>query len=72
MTDASGTITRLKPVEATTHAWAVPWSVLALLVVLAVIVVLAVRARRRRAGQEDARVQAAIAEALRERESVES
>jgi cbb3-type cytochrome oxidase subunit 3 len=70
VTDASGTITPLDPVDATTHAWAVPWSALVLLVVLIALVVLALRVRRRRAAENEARVQAAVADALRERESV--
>ena len=71
VTDASGTITAMKPIDATTHAWAVPWSTLLLLVVLVALAVLAVRARRRRAAQEQTRVQEAIAEALRERETAD-
>ena len=69
VTDASGTITPLPSVDTTTHAWAVPWSALALLVVLVAAAVLAVRTRRRRAALDEARVQAAVADALRERET---
>lgn len=71
VTDASGTITPLKDVDATARAWAVPWSALVLLLVLIALVVLAVHARRRRVVQNEARVQAAIADALRERETAD-
>jgi hypothetical protein len=71
VTDASGTITPLPAVESTTHAWAMPWSALVLLLLLVALAVLAVRARRRRSAQEEARVKAAIADALRERETAD-
>ncbi|MET0929161.1 MAG: DUF916 domain-containing protein [Aeromicrobium sp.] len=71
VTDASGTITATDPVESTTHAWAVPWTGLLLLVVLVAIAVLAVRSRRQRNARENARVLAAIAQALRDREKVD-
>lgn len=71
VTDASGTITPMDRVDATTHAWAVPWSALVLLLILIAVVVLAVRSRRRRAAEEETRVQAAVADALRERETAD-
>jgi hypothetical protein len=71
VTDASGTITPLAPVDSTTHAWAMPWSALALLVAVIALAAVAVRARRRRSAQDEARVQAAVADALRERETAD-
>lgn len=55
------------PVEVSVSGWAVPWLVLALVVLLAAVVVLLVRGRRNRARQEDARVRAAVEQALAER-----
>jgi hypothetical protein len=73
LTDASGTTTSLKPVEATAHGWAVPWTLLVLLVVLAAGVtaalVLTRRGRARRKLREDARVRDAVQQALREQET---
>lgn len=71
VTDASGTITPLDPVDTTTHAWAVPWAALLLLAIVIALAVLAVRSRRQRKARENARVLAAIAQALRERETVD-
>ncbi len=71
VTDASGSTSSLTPVEGSAHGWAVPWVLLGGLVVLAAVVVLLVRGirrgRARRAEREEARVQEAVAEALRER-----
>ncbi|MFF3753024.1 WxL protein peptidoglycan domain-containing protein [Streptomyces sp. NPDC002018] len=71
LTEASGSTTPLKPVEATAHGWAVPWTLLLLVVVLVAVVVGALvlrrRGRVRRALREDARVQDAVEQALRDR-----
>ncbi|GED86366.1 WxL protein peptidoglycan domain-containing protein [Streptomyces sp. 6-11-2] len=71
LTDASGSTTSLDPVRATAHGWAVPWTLLLLLVLLiAVIAGAVVRARRGRARRklrEDARVRDAVEQALREK-----
>ncbi|MFD6427097.1 WxL protein peptidoglycan domain-containing protein [Streptomyces sp. NPDC060198] len=71
LTDAAGSTTALKPVVATAHGWAVPWT-LALLVVLVlaavvVAVVLTRRGRARRKSLEDERVREAVSRALREK-----
>jgi hypothetical protein len=67
ITDASGSTTTLKPVSATAHGWAIPWLILVLVVVL-VAAIFAVRALRARARKrEDARVQAAVEQALKEK-----
>ncbi|MFD3521326.1 WxL protein peptidoglycan domain-containing protein [Streptomyces sp. NPDC058653] len=70
--DASGSTTALKPVEATAHGWAVPWTLLLIVVVLVAALVgaflLRRRARARRKEREDARVLNAVEEALREKE----
>ncbi|MFJ6179520.1 WxL protein peptidoglycan domain-containing protein [Streptomyces sp. NPDC092295] len=72
LTDASGSTTSLKPVEATAHGWAVPWTLLLLIVVLLAAVVgafiLTRRTRARRKVREDARVQNAVEQALRDKE----
>ncbi|MYS18922.1 protein of unknown function, partial [Streptomyces sp. DvalAA-14] len=64
LTDASGSTSPLEPVRATTHGWAVPWTLLVLAVVLIALVagalVLARRGRARRKQREDARVRAAV------------
>ncbi|MGC5165914.1 WxL protein peptidoglycan domain-containing protein [Luteimicrobium sp. DT211] len=69
VTDASGSTSSLAPVEGSAHGWAVPWVLLAVVVVVAAAVVLAVRglrrARSRRRENEDARVEEAVAQALR-------
>jgi cytochrome c-type biogenesis protein CcmH/NrfF len=73
LVDASGSTTALAPVEASTDGWAVPWLLLLLVVVVIVAVVTAVvvgrRRRRSRRADEEARIQQAVAEALRERET---
>ncbi|GGJ93810.1 hypothetical protein GCM10011583_26580 [Streptomyces camponoticapitis] len=72
LTEASGSTASLKPVEATAHGWAVPWTLLLLVVVLLVAVVVAFvltrRSRARRKAREDARVQNAVEQALRDKE----
>ncbi|MET4924709.1 DUF916 domain-containing protein [Streptomyces sp. PSRA5] len=72
LTDASGSTTSLKPVEATAHGWAIPWTLLLLIVVLlgsaVAAFVLTRRTRARRRAAEDARVQNAVEQALREKE----
>ncbi|MGX1549300.1 COG1470 family protein [Streptomyces adustus] len=69
LTDAAGSTTSLDPVKATAHGWAVPWTLLVLLVMLTAAVVggllLARRARARRTQREDARVASAVEQALR-------
>lgn len=67
-TDAAGSTSALSPVTASATGWAVPWTLLALivLVVLGAVFVprmLRARAAKRRAA-EDARVQAAVDQAL--------
>ncbi|MEV7992601.1 DUF916 domain-containing protein [Streptomyces sp. NPDC086077] len=73
LTDASGSITPLDPVETTTHGWAVPWTLLVILVALlaavAATVVLIRRNRKRGKEREDARVREAVAQALGEEET---
>jgi hypothetical protein len=75
LTDASGSVAPLAVVGTTTHAWTIPWALLLFLVVLCGLVVagLASRRRRRQAElREDARVQEAVEQALRERETSDS
>ena len=50
LTDAAGSTTPLNPVERSGHGWAVPWSLVATLLVLAGLLVaaLTIRSRRRR------------------------
>lgn len=73
LTDASGSTTALKKVQATAGGWAVPWTLLLIVVVLAAAVaawlVLARRARARRKQREEARVRDAVEQALREQET---
>ncbi|SBT54261.1 protein of unknown function (DUF916) [Micromonospora narathiwatensis] len=73
LTDASGSTTALDPVSTTAHGWAIPWTLLVLVVVLLAAVVgaplLARRGRARRKQREDARVQEAVEQALREQET---
>lgn len=68
LTDASGSTTSLDAVTVTTHGWAVPWTLLALVAALVAAAVLVprlrARTRARRAEAEDARVQDAVARAL--------
>lgn len=71
LTDAAGSTTALKPVRATAHGLAVPWT-LTLLVALVlagivVAVVLTRRGRARRKRLEDERVREAVDRALREK-----
>jgi hypothetical protein len=70
ITDAAGSTTALDPVTAKTHGWAVSWILWLLIVVLIVVVVGGIpfvrRRRAQRALREDARVQAAVEERLRE------
>jgi hypothetical protein len=76
VTDASGSTSPLAVIEASGHAWALPWTLLAaLLVVVVLVVVRLVRVRRRRSGaqaREDARVQAAVDQALRDRATTDA
>ncbi|TDC31112.1 DUF916 domain-containing protein [Micromonospora sp. 15K316] len=70
LTDASGSVTPLDKIEETTHAWVVPWTLLLLVLVLIAVVVLAIRLGRRnrtvRKQREEARVQEAVEQRLRE------
>lgn len=70
ITDAAGSETPLKPVHATTGAWAVPWTLLLLLalaVTAAVLTFLLLRRNRsRRRTREDTRVREAVEQALRD------
>jgi hypothetical protein len=72
LTDASGSVSPLAPVRATAGGWAVPWTLLVVIVVLAAVgtawLLLARRARARRAERENARVEQAVKEALRAQE----
>ncbi|MCL2089912.1 MAG: DUF916 domain-containing protein [Micrococcales bacterium] len=65
VTDPAGTTTTLDPVVVTGHGWAVPWSVLGLLLVVVALVVLGVVWRRRQGDK----VSRAVAEALAQRDS---
>lgn len=66
--DASGSTTSLKPIEATAHGFAVPWTLLVVVLVLAALVAGAIvgnrRNRAKRKEREDARVRDAVADAL--------
>ena len=70
VTDASGTTGALSPETVSATGWAVPWTLLAALIVLALAVLvvrrLTLRHRRTRQAREDARVQEAVARALAE------
>jgi len=72
LTDASGSTSPLQPVKATTHGWAVPWTLVALVVLAAAAVVgallLSRRSRARARQREDARVKEAVEATLRARE----
>ncbi|MEU6013565.1 DUF916 domain-containing protein [Streptomyces sp. NPDC047515] len=76
LTDASGSTTSLKPVQATTHGWAVPWTLLLLVVVLIAVIagalVLARRSRVQRKLAEDARVRDAVEQALSDQKTQEN
>lgn len=69
LTDASGSVTPLDPVRSQADAWAVPWTLLALilaaLALAAAAVVLRRRTRAGRAAREEARVREAVEQALR-------
>jgi hypothetical protein len=73
LTDASGSTAPLKPVRATTRGWAIPWTLLLLVVVLIAgitgVLLLRRRNRAQRKLREDARVQAAVEQALRDQET---
>ncbi|MEE6263811.1 WxL protein peptidoglycan domain-containing protein [Plantactinospora sonchi] len=73
LTDASGSVSPLPVVRSTTHGWAVPWTLVLLVVVLVAVIVGAVVLRRRnrvrRARREDARVEEAVKQALRAKET---
>ncbi|MFJ8582808.1 WxL protein peptidoglycan domain-containing protein [Micromonospora sp. NPDC093277] len=73
LTDASGSTTSLDPVSATAHGWAVPWTLLVLVLVLVAAAVgaplLARRSRLQRKQREEARVREAVEQALREQET---
>ena len=68
--DASGSTTVLDPIAVTAYGWAVPWMLILLVLVVVALVVFGPRLwRRLRAQQqarEDARVEEAVARALRE------
>ncbi len=75
VTDASGSTTALEPITASGIGWAVPWTILGVLVVVVLALVLIPRILRRRSDRrqaaEDARVDEAVARALEERALVE-
>ena len=64
LTDASGSATSLKPVSATMHTLAVPWTLLLVVLALIAAVVLFRWGRARRKTREDARVKEAVEQAL--------
>jgi hypothetical protein len=73
LTDASGSIAPLAVAETTTHAWTVPWALLLLiLIVLGGLIVVAGLASRRRQAKlrESARLQEAVEQTPRERETL--
>jgi hypothetical protein len=76
LADAAGTVADLVPVEASATTWAVPWALLALVLLvaagIAVAMVLGRRRRARRRALEDARVEQAVEEALRAQQTEES
>ncbi|WP_327173903.1 DUF916 domain-containing protein [Streptomyces sp. NBC_01335] len=71
LTDAAGSTTALKPVRATAHGLAVPWTLTLLVVLVLAAIVAAVawtrRGRVRRKRLEDERVREAVDRALREK-----
>lgn len=71
VTDAAGSTTSLKPVEATVTGWAVPWTLVLLIVLLLAAATAAYLLRRRnrarRKQREDARVRDAVEQALHDR-----
>jgi hypothetical protein len=73
LADQPGSDSGLGVVEANADGWAVPWALLGLVLLVAAVVVGGIlyprRRRRVRASSEEARVQDAVAEALREREA---
>jgi hypothetical protein len=73
LTDASGSITSRPALEASAHAWAVPWTLLVAVVVLVALVVGGVlllrRGRTRRKAREDARVREAVEQALADQQA---
>lgn len=71
VTDAVGTVAPLATIHASMHGWAMPWAAFVVLLVIAAAACLAVRSRRRAKVREDARVQAAIDQALQERETAD-
>ncbi|MFB9688799.1 WxL protein peptidoglycan domain-containing protein [Amycolatopsis plumensis] len=51
LTDAAGSIAPLATADTTTHSWAVPWTLLTVILIGLVVVALVIRRRRRRAGR---------------------
>jgi hypothetical protein len=72
ITDAAGSTSSLAPVVATQHGWAISWTLLLLVVILLALVgggvPLLRRRRRQRTAREDARVQEAVEQALRDQQ----
>ncbi|MEU8003868.1 DUF916 domain-containing protein [Catellatospora sp. NPDC049111] len=72
LTDASGSSTDLEQVEATGGTWAMPWALLILIVAVAAVVAVGLvgsrRNRARRRQREDARVEQAVEQALRDKQ----
>jgi hypothetical protein len=72
ITDAAGSTTALPPILATQHGWAIPWTLLLLVIivlgVLAGGIPLLRRRRRRHTARQDARVQEAVEQALRDQQ----
>ena len=76
VTDASGSTTALDPIVASAPGWAVPWPLLAVLLLIVAATVFGPRLlrsrRRRRQEAEDARVAEAVARSLAEKEDAPS